>query len=111
MAFGAIAAYVSTSQRLENSVDESLIARAADLSRVPREPAPPFGRTTTAAQGDADDGGFQRPSDCPQAGAFAPATAGQFVDVDGTRTKCIEGSPLLPLDATDRAIAAGTTGT
>jgi two-component system sensor histidine kinase MprB len=110
MAFGAIAAYVSTSQRLQDSVDESLIARATDLARIPREPAPPADGPTAAAQRDADDG-FQRPSSCPQAGAFAPATAGQSVGVDGMRTKCIEGSPLLPLDATDRSIAAGTTNT
>jgi two-component system sensor histidine kinase MprB len=103
MAFGAIAAYVSTSRNLRDSVDESLLARAADYSRIPRELGPP-GNRTTASQDD-DDEGFQRPSGCPQAGAFAPATAAQFVDVDGTVTKCIEGSPALPVDAADRSIA------
>jgi two-component system sensor histidine kinase MprB len=108
MAFGAIAAYISTSRNLRDSVDESLLARAADYSRIPREVGPP-GNRTTASQ-DEDDEGFQRPTGCPQAGAFAPATAAQSVDVDGTVTKCIEGSPALPVDATDRAIARGTPG-
>jgi two-component system sensor histidine kinase MprB len=108
MVFGAIAAYVSTSRNLRDSVDESLLARAADYSRVPRELGPP-GNRTTASQDD-DDEGFQRPSGCPQAGAFAPATAAQFVDVDGTVTLCIDGSPALPVDAADRSIARGGTG-
>jgi two-component system sensor histidine kinase MprB len=110
MAFGAIAAYVSTSQRLENSVDESLVARATDYSRFPRVPQSPVNPRSPTTTSDDDDDGFQRPSACPQAGAFAPATAAQFVDFDGSRTKCIEGSPLLPVDATDRAIARGTSG-
>ena len=109
MALGAIAAYVSTSRNLQDSIDESLIARAADYSRIPREVGPQPNRTTSA--GDPDDDGFQRPSGCPQAGAFAPATAAQFVAIDGTATKCIEGSPLLPVDATDRAIARDGSGT
>ena len=103
-AFGAIAAYVSTSQRLENSVDESLLARTLDLSHIHGPGRRVRWRT--------DDGvvrrrrsGFQRPGDCPSPSAFAPATSAQFIDVDGTRTSCIEGSPVLPTDATDRAIA------
>src|SRR5439155_7555339 len=41
MAFGAIAAYVSTSQRLEDSVDESLLARARDYAHFPGFPRSP----------------------------------------------------------------------
>jgi two-component system sensor histidine kinase MprB len=84
-AFGAIAAYVSTSQRLDDSVDESLLARATDLSHI-HAPNSFGGGPTTAS-------------------AFAPATSAQFIDVDGKRTSCIEGSRMLPTDATDRAIA------
>ena len=95
-AFGAIAAYVSTSQRLENSVDESLLARRVDLSRRhgPRarrlRPRPDDGRV-----GRRRARGSDGPSDCPSPSAFAPATSAQFVDVDGTRTSCIEGSAML----------------
>jgi two-component system sensor histidine kinase MprB len=102
-AFGAIAAYVSTSQRLENSVDESLLARRFDLSDVRGPGGFDGGPTTTASGGD--DPRFQRPGTCPQPSTFAPATSAQFIAVDGTRTSCIEGSPMLPTDATDRAIA------
>jgi two-component system sensor histidine kinase MprB len=111
-AFGAIAAYVSTSQRLEDSVDESLLARATDLSRM-HEPRGDDGgggggggpKTTSA--GDDDDHGFQYPTGCPAPSAFAPATAAQVVSFDGTVTPCIEGSHRLPVDSTDRALAQG----
>jgi two-component system sensor histidine kinase MprB len=105
-AFGAIAAYVSTSQRLEDTVDESLIARQVDLSHS-RVPGGFVGGPSTA--GDSDDPRFQRPGACPAPSAFAPATSAQFVDVDGSRTSCIEGSPRLPTDAADRAIAQSDT--
>jgi two-component system sensor histidine kinase MprB len=105
-AFGAIAAYVSTSQQLENSVDESLLARANDLSRIPEPPGGGGGPTQTSST-DADDPAFHHPTGCPAPSAFAPATAAQFVSVTGARTACIEGSPKLPVDSTDRAIAQG----
>jgi two-component system, OmpR family, sensor histidine kinase MprB len=105
-AFGAIAAYVSTSQQLENSVDESLLSRANDLARIP-EIGGRGGGPTTASTGDPDDSGFHRPTGCPAPSAFAGATAAQFVDAAGVRTACIEGSAKLPVDATDRAIAQG----
>ena len=108
-AFGAIAVYVSTSQRLDNSVDESLLARAADLSHIHGPPGPGGALTTTSSDND-DQPGFQHPTGCPSPSVFAPATAAQFVDFDGTRTSCIEGGPRLPIDATDRAIAQGSGG-
>ncbi|MEX1008773.1 MAG: HAMP domain-containing sensor histidine kinase [Acidimicrobiia bacterium] len=109
-AFGAIAAYVSTLQQLENSVDESLLARATDLSRL-RVPEDRGGEPTTTSSGDdGDDAGFHHPTGCPSPSEFAPATSAQYVDVDGQRNSCIEGSPKLPVDATDRAIAQGTGG-
>jgi two-component system sensor histidine kinase MprB len=106
MAFGAIAAYVSTSQRLEDSVDESLLARASDYSHFPGFPNERGGDGPTRTSADNDD--FSRPTVCPQAGAFAPASAAQFVDADGSVTRCIEGTPKLPVDSTDRAIARGS---
>jgi two-component system sensor histidine kinase MprB len=105
-AFGAIAAYVTTSQRLENTVDESLIARKVDLSHARASGGFDGGPNIPS---DGDDPPFQRPGDCPSPSAFAPATSAQFVDIDGTRTSCIEGSPTLPTDAADRAIAQSHT--
>jgi two-component system sensor histidine kinase MprB len=110
-AFGAIAAYVSTSQRLQKSVDESLYARAGDYSRYERFPRAleaPVGADSIRSDADDPGHGLVSPRDCPQPGAFAPATAAQFVSIDGATKKCIEGSPLLPVDAADRAIARGT---
>ena len=106
MAFGAVAAYVSTSQRLEDSVDESLLARASDYTHFPGFPSDRGGGGPTRTSADNDD--FSRPTVCPQAGAFAPASAAQFVDADGSVTRCIEGALKLPVDATDRAIASGS---
>ena len=105
MAFGAIAAYVSTSQRLEDSVDESLLARASDYTHFPSFDNSHGGDGPTRTSADDDD--FSRPTVCPQAGAFAPASAAQFLDADGSVTRCIEGTPTLPVDATDRSIARG----
>src|SRR5204862_6364909 len=73
MAFGAIAAYVSTSQRLEDSVDESLLARASDYTHFPSFDNSHGGDGPTRTSADDDD--FSRPTVCPQAGAFAPASA------------------------------------
>jgi two-component system sensor histidine kinase MprB len=106
MAFAAIAAYISTSQRLEDSVDESLLARASDYTHSPSFPNDHGGDGPTRTSADNDD--FSRPTVCPQAGAFAPASAAQFVDADGSVTRCIEGTPRLPVDSTDRAIARGS---
>src|SRR5262249_51196448 len=66
-ALGATGAYVSTSNRLDKSVDESLLARADDLSHA-QQPHP---RPT---QG----GGFTRPDACPAPGELQPATAAQL---------------------------------
>ncbi|HXY94202.1 MAG TPA: HAMP domain-containing sensor histidine kinase [Acidimicrobiia bacterium] len=112
MAFGAIAAYLSTSQRLENSVDESLQARVVDLANM-HGPGGPQGGTTVAANGGDgdDDQGFQRPAGCPLPSSFAPATSAQFIAPDGTRTTCIEGSAKLPVDSVDLALARSGSGT
>ncbi len=106
-AFGAIAAYVSTSQRLDNSVDESLNARTTDLSHIPGPGDGGGGPTQTSSDGDDR---FRHPGVCPSPSAFGSATSAQFIDAAGKRTTCIEGSPKLPVDATDRAIAKGGGG-
>ena len=96
-AFGAIAAYVSTSHRLENSVDESLLARRGRLSHIHGSPDG-FG-------GGPHDRGVRRRrrAGVPAAGRLSvavgvrgPRTSAQFVNVDGTRTSCIEGGPCSP---------------
>jgi two-component system sensor histidine kinase MprB len=110
MAFGAIAAYVSTSNRLENSIDESLLARAADYAHLPEfhGGGGEDEASRAAVPGEDSDDDFSRPPACPQAGAFAPAAAAQFLSTSGTVQRCIEGAVRLPVDAEDRAIAAGT---
>ncbi len=107
---GAAAAYVTTSQRLDATVDESLLTAAARLPGVhdPNSPAPqsPDDRSPDNASPD-----FARPEGCPRSGDVAPAEAAQQIDHTGTVTTCVEGGPSIPVDGTDRALAArgGTT--
>lgn len=92
-AFGAAGAYLTTSNQLQRSVDDSLLARAAS-----------FG-------GDGPGGRSQGPPDsstdnCPPPGLLEPASAAQLVGSDGTTvTACLEGAVKLPVDATDRNLA------
>ncbi len=119
-AFGAAAAYISTSQRLESSIDSSILASANELQRSDSgggsdhtSPQPTGSATTTAAASDSgtgttpgkDEGGFQRPEGCPPSGMFQPAAAAQRISADGTVTACIEGGPTIPVDAADTALA------
>ena len=110
--FVGVGAYLAVADRLENSVDESLRERAAEVTKAyedNREHEPrPGGQTaptnpgaaTQAAQsgdGDGDDSPFTRPTQCPPAGAMQPAAGAQVVDDDGTVTVCIEGGVELPV--------------
>jgi two-component system sensor histidine kinase MprB len=107
--FGAMASYFSTSDRLERSVDVTLVTRATELERDNNRAAASGGSTGSTAGSDGDEsgaaGGFQRPGLCPPAGELAPATAAQLVARDGKVTMCIEGAPRLPVDRTDRRLA------
>jgi two-component system sensor histidine kinase MprB len=120
--FGAVAAYISTSQRLHDSIDTSMLASANALSRsdpgaVGGHSAPqPTGTAATTATTAASDpstrsepvkgeGDFQRPEGCPPSGMFQPAVAAQRISADGTVTACIEGGPKLPVGAADEAFA------
>jgi hypothetical protein len=94
-ASAAIASYLDTSSQLHGSIDETLQARAAAL--------------VSGGDGDGGKGGGPHgrgdpgPSDgdCPTAGSFAPATAGQLVSAAGVVTACIDGAPVLPYSASD----------
>ena len=87
-AFAATGAYLTTKRQLQNSVDESLVARTRDANddrgpgggRPRPGPGPGFGN-----QG------------CPQPGELQPASAAQLVAEDGTITQCILGGPTLPV--------------
>ena len=92
-AFGAVAAYVSTSSRLHNNVDRALINSA----RTANGPRP--------ANGGGGSDGFQRPGECPPAGVFQSAVGAQLVSATGTVTPCIEGGRRLPVTKADLAIA------
>jgi two-component system sensor histidine kinase MprB len=118
-AFGAAAAYISTSQRLEASIDASMLA-SADALRHSDDgggdhgtPQPTDSANTTASTPTSDGttspvkgtGGFERPEGCPPSGIFQPAAAAQRISADGTVTACIEGGPTIPVDADDTAFA------
>jgi two-component system sensor histidine kinase MprB len=113
-AFGATAAYISTSQRLMDGIDQSMLASATELRHTADHKVPP----TTAARStdsisptaapsvpDQGSGGFERPEGCPPAGVFQPAAAAQRISSDGTVTACIEGGPAVPVDARDKSLA------
>ena len=124
-AFGAAAAYISTSQRLEASIDSSMLASANGLSRSSdggggggdHNTPQPTGNTNTTASSTASDsttstgssvkgtGGFERPEGCPPSGIFQPAAAAQRIAADGTVTACIEGGPRIPVNDRDDAFA------
>ena len=85
-AAAATGAYLSTKQQLQNSIDESLLARTREVN-TDRGPG---------GGGRPGPGGGLR-NDCPQPGDLQPASAAQIVAPDGTITQCILGGPLLPV--------------
>jgi two-component system sensor histidine kinase MprB len=101
--FGATAAYVTTSQRLSSSLDESLRTTAERLPGV-QQPDRTSGPDHDQPSGD---GNFSRPQGCPPTGDLAPAVAAQRIAADGTVTACIDGQATMPVDRHDREIAAG----
>jgi two-component system sensor histidine kinase MprB len=119
-AFGAAAAYISTSDRLQAGIDASMRASAEGLRHEDQDNSdhgahqPIDGASTTAVTTPSSDGtttppkssGFERPEGCPPSGIFQPATAAQRVSADGTVTPCIEGGPTIPVDADDTRIAS-----
>ena len=108
--FVGVGAYIAVSDRLERSVDDSLKARAAEVTK-----GGPNGFDhvdgNRAASNDVDEPAFTRPTACPPAGFMQPASAAQLVATDGTTTVCIEGGVALPVDGQDRTIARHGTGT
>jgi two-component system sensor histidine kinase MprB len=92
-ALGAVGAYVTTKNQLEQSLDDSL--RAGARAALVRGPGPP-GRPA----------GFGLARGCPPPGVLGPASAVQVVAEDGTVTPCIAGGPDLPADEVARRPAA-----
>ena len=93
-AFGATAAYLNTADRLTASIDESLRAKASDLSFTPG-----------GGPHHDDQGRGDGPSGCPFAGTIEPATAAQTVTQDGTVVQCLDGGVRIPVDHTIVATA------
>ena len=85
-AAAATGAYLSTKQQLQNSVDESLLARTREVN----DDRGPGGGGRPGPGGGPRNG-------CPQPGDLQPASAAQIVAPDGTVTQCILGGPLLPV--------------
>jgi two-component system sensor histidine kinase MprB len=96
---GAIAAYLTTADRLRYSVDESLLGRARDIA-TPRPQDPLRG-----GRPGGDDG---LTGACPPADFLQPATLAQLVSTDGDVQTCL--GPWLPLDRREiqAARASGT---
>jgi two-component system sensor histidine kinase MprB len=96
-ALGAATAYVTTRNRLERAVDDSLLAgaRAAAL-RPGNRPGGPAGGAT----------GF---GGCPPPG-FIGGSAAQVVDEAGKKTPCFAGSLTLPYNDSDARLEVGDAG-
>ncbi len=121
-ALASVTSYLSTADRLEQGVDETLLATARELddaqdrrganpgpanpnASVPTRPVPttPSGATVPVAAFPAQQGGgFTRPDGCPPVGLLQPADGAQLLSAGGAVTVCIEEGLTLPVDATDR---------
>jgi len=86
---GAVAAYLTTEDRLRSSLDESLLGRAHDVA-TPRPQDQPSNRGRPGGDGDEFTGA------CPPADFLQPATVAQLVGVDGDVLTCL--GPRLPVD-------------
>src|SRR4051794_15674647 len=87
--FGATAAYLNTQDRLQSSLDESLLGKARDIARAgPRRPGD-GGRPGPDTSGSDDV--------CPRADFLQPATIAQFISADGDAETCLGAT--LPTDA------------
>jgi two-component system sensor histidine kinase MprB len=96
---GAYAAQYSAKQALRNETDKFLRERVATVAQ---HPPGDLGGDFGGAPTDADD--QQRPS-------FEFDAVQQTIDADGSVTNKLPGQPSLPIDAEDRAIAAGQSPT
>lgn len=94
-AIAATAAWLTTSSQLHSAVDDSLRGTAAALNSQGPD------------QGDHRGGPPHPGINCPQAGAFQPASAGQIVEPDGTVLTCIEGGVQLPVSPRTTTLSTG----
>ncbi len=99
----AVGAYVSVSDQLRSSIDESLSSRATALGTTA---AHPDGGDRGGPQGRAERG--PGGGACPDPGDFRPASAAQVVSSDGSVTPCVAGAPVLPTPAAGESIGVGT---
>jgi two-component system sensor histidine kinase MprB len=102
-AAGATAAYLITSERLADGVDESLVVGAAEfrgLARVPGLGNPQRPIDQRPAAGDI----------CPPPGSLELVGAAQIVTLGGAVTTCVEGGPAIPVDRLDRRLARARSG-
>ena len=92
-AIAATAAWLTTSSQLHSAVDDSLRGIAAALNSQGPD------------QGDHRGGPPPHGINCPQAGAFQPASAAQIVEPDGTVLKCIAGGVSIPVTRSATTLA------
>lgn len=101
----SVGAYVAVSDRIQTSVDDSLRARAVEVTGEPVGVAPE--RPRPDGDRDREPSEFTRPANCPPAGLLQPAAAAQLVSASGAPTVCIEGGVAIPVTHDDREIAEG----
>ncbi len=91
---GAAGAYLTTKKQLQDSVDDSLLARTAGFDA--RGPRPGAGEGNGVIPGGQAGQGFVFTFGCPPPGAAQTASIIQVTSADGVVTKCIDGAPRLP---------------
>ena len=98
--FGATAAYLNTQDRLQSSLDESLLGKAHDIANA--------GPLRPGDGGRPGPGGSGFDDVCPRADFLQPATIAQFISADGDAETCL-GVIIPPDKAAVRAARASGT--
>ena len=95
---GAVAAFLNTADRLETSIDESLLSTARDLSAAPD-------RSPDGNEGSQGNSHNEFSRECPPTGLLQPANAAQIITATNKVVPCLQEGVTLPvtLDAVNAA--------
>ena len=88
---GAVAAFLNTADRLEASIDESLLSAARDLREAPD-------RSPRGHEGSGPDSSSGSSSECPPAGLLQPANAAQIITSTNQVAPCLQEGVTLPVN-------------
>jgi two-component system sensor histidine kinase MprB len=97
--FGATAAYLNTQDRLQSSLDESLLGKAHDITN---------GGGPRPGEGSRPPGAANFDDVCPRAEFFQPATIAQFISAAGEAETCLGATLPTDKDAVRAARASGS---